>query len=106
MGEQRLPRRVCRCALANCGGGDGLTLVEHFIFGEECGRIAAPEGINPIGRELVAGVLLHAGSEEQKKFYLPRIAACEDVWCQGFSEPNAGSDLTGLKTRAVERDGK
>jgi alkylation response protein AidB-like acyl-CoA dehydrogenase len=86
-------------------GGHGLTLVEHFIFGEECGRIAAPEGINPIGRELVAGVLLHAGSETQKKFYLPRIAACEDVWCQGFSEPNAGSDLTALKTRAVERNG-
>jgi alkylation response protein AidB-like acyl-CoA dehydrogenase len=87
-------------------GGHGLTLVEHFIFGEECGRVAAPEGINAIGRELVAGVLLHAGSEAQKKRYLPRIAACEDIWCQGFSEPNAGSDLTSLKTRAVERDGR
>lgn len=84
-------------------GGHGLTLVEHFIFGEECGRIAAPEGINPIGRELVAGVLLHAGSEAQKTHYLPRIAACEDIWCQGFSEPNAGSDLTALKTRAQAR---
>ncbi|CAN5422097.1 acyl-CoA dehydrogenase [soil metagenome] len=83
-------------------GGHGLTLVEHFIFGEECGRIAAPEGINPIGRELVAGVLLHAGSDAQKKHYLPRIAACDDIWCQGFSEPNAGSDLTALKTRAVQ----
>lgn len=86
-------------------GGHGLTLVEHFIFGEECGRAAAPEGINPIGRELVAGVLLHAGTEAQKQYYLPRIAACDDIWCQGFSEPNAGSDLTSLKTRAVERDG-
>ena len=47
-------------------GGHGMTLVEHFIFGEETGRVGAPEGINPIGRELVAGVLLHAGSEEQK----------------------------------------
>jgi alkylation response protein AidB-like acyl-CoA dehydrogenase len=83
--------------------GHGLTLVEHFIFGEECGRIAAPEGINPIGRELVAGVLLHAGTEEQKRRFLPRIAACEDIWCQGFSEPNAGSDLTSLKTRAELR---
>jgi alkylation response protein AidB-like acyl-CoA dehydrogenase len=87
-------------------GGHGLTLVEHFIYGEECGRAGAPEGINPIGRELVAGVLLHAGTEVQKKHYLPRIAACEDVWCQGFSEPQAGSDLTALTTRAVERDGK
>lgn len=86
-------------------GGHGLTLVEHFIWGEETGRIGAPEGINPIGRELVAGVLLHAGSEAQKKHYLPRIAACTDIWCQGFSEPNAGSDLLSLKTRAVERDG-
>jgi alkylation response protein AidB-like acyl-CoA dehydrogenase len=86
-------------------GGHGLTLVEHFILGEEMGRAAAPEGINPIGRELVAGVLLHAGSEEQKRFLLPRIASCTDIWCQGFSEPNAGSDLTSLKTRAELRDG-
>jgi alkylation response protein AidB-like acyl-CoA dehydrogenase len=86
-------------------GGHGLTLVEHFIFGEETGRVAAPEGINPIGRELVAGVLLHAGSEEQKSQLLPRIASCTDVWCQGFSEPNAGSDLTSLRTRAEHRDG-
>jgi alkylation response protein AidB-like acyl-CoA dehydrogenase len=86
-------------------GGHGLTLIEHFIFGEETGRVGAPEGINPIGRELVAGVLLHAGSEEQKLRLLPRIAACKDVWCQGFSEPNAGSDLTSLKTRAEQRDG-
>ena len=86
-------------------GGHGLTLVEHFIYGEECGRVGAPEGINSIGRELVAGVLLHAGTELQKKHYLPRIAACTDIWCQGFSEPQAGSDLTALKTRAVEVDG-
>ena len=86
-------------------GGHGLTLIEHFIYGEEMGRAAAPEGINPIGRELVAGVLLHAGSEEQKLRLLPRIASCADIWCQGFSEPNAGSDLTSLKTRAEARDG-
>jgi alkylation response protein AidB-like acyl-CoA dehydrogenase len=99
---------VCKAGFAGLHwptayGGHGLSLVEHFIFGEECGRIAAPEGINPIGRELVAGVLLHAGSEAQKLHYLPRIAACDDIWCQGFSEPNAGSDLTALKTRAVQR---
>lgn len=86
-------------------GGHGLTLVEHLIYGEECGRVGAPEGINAIGRELVAGVLLHAGTESQKKHYLPRIAACTDIWCQGFSEPQAGSDLTALKTRAVESNG-
>lgn len=87
-------------------GGHGKSLVEHFIYGEECGRVAAPIGINPIGRELVAGVLLHAGTEEQKLRFLPKIAACEHVWCQGFSEPNAGSDLTSLRTRAEMRDGQ
>jgi alkylation response protein AidB-like acyl-CoA dehydrogenase len=81
-------------------GGVGKTLVEHFIYGEEAGRAGAPIGINPIGRELVAGVLLHAGYEQQKRDYLPRIASCEYVWCQGFSEPNSGSDLTSLRTRA------
>jgi len=50
-------------------------------------------------------VLLHAGSEEQKLRLLPRIAGCVDIWCQGFSEPNAGSDLTSLKTRAELKDG-
>jgi alkylation response protein AidB-like acyl-CoA dehydrogenase len=86
-------------------GGHGLTLVEHYIWGEETGRVGAPEGINPIGRELVAGVLFHCGTEAQKQKLLPRIASCTDVWCQGFSEPNAGSDLLSLKTRATERNG-
>lgn len=103
-------RSVCKAGYAGLHwpvayGGRGLTLVEHLIYGEECGRIGAPEGINAIGRELVAGVLLHAGTEDQKKHYLPRIAACEDIWCQGFSEPQAGSDLTALKTRAVQKNG-
>lgn len=86
-------------------GGQGKTLVEHFIYGEEAGRAGAPVGINPIGRELLAGVLLHAGTEEQKRFYLPKIASGEHVWCQGFSEPNSGSDLTSLKTNAYLKDG-
>lgn len=86
-------------------GGHGMTLVEHFLYGEEAGRAGAPIGINPIGRELVAGVLLHAGTEKQKRFYLPRIASGEHIWCQGFSEPNAGSDLTALLTKAELRDG-
>lgn len=86
-------------------GGQGLTLVEHFLYGEEAGRAGAPIGINPIGRELVAGVLLHAGSDAQKSYHLPRIASGEHIWCQGFSEPNAGSDLTALITRATLRDG-
>lgn len=86
-------------------GGHGMTLVEHFLYGEEAGRAGAPIGINPIGRELVAGVLLHAGTEEQKCFFLPRIASGEHIWCQGFSEPNAGSDLLSLRTNAMLQDG-
>jgi alkylation response protein AidB-like acyl-CoA dehydrogenase len=85
-------------------GGQGLTLAEHYIVHEELGRSAAPEGINNIGRELVGPIILAIGSEEQKRYYVPRLLRLDDVWCQGFSEPNAGSDLASLQTRA-EPDG-
>jgi len=63
-------------------------------------RARAPEVINRIGVNLVVPSLMHHGSEEQKQRYLARILSCEDVWCQLFSEPAAGSDLAGLRTRA------
>lgn len=85
-------------------GGRGATLIEQAIFAEEMARAKAPEGLNIIGRNLVATTLLHHGSESQRERYLPKIIAGEEVWCQGFSEPNAGSDLASLKCRAV-RDG-
>lgn len=85
-------------------GGQGRTMVEHYLANIELGRIAAPESVNTIGRELVGPILLAVGSQEQRQHYIPRILNVEDVWCQGFSEPNAGSDLASLKTRAV-RDG-
>jgi alkylation response protein AidB-like acyl-CoA dehydrogenase len=85
-------------------GGQGLTLVEHYVVFEELGRRAAPEGINNIGRELVGPILLAVGDEAQKRSYIPRLLSLDDIWCQGFSEPNAGSDLASLQTRA-ERDG-
>jgi alkylation response protein AidB-like acyl-CoA dehydrogenase len=85
-------------------GGQGLTMVEQLIVSEELGRRAAPEGINTIGKELVAPIILAAGTEAQKKHYVPRILTLDDIWCQGFSEPDAGSDLAGVRTRAV-RDG-
>lgn len=85
-------------------GGQGLTMVEQYLASVEIGRIAAPESANTIGRELVGPILLAVGTEEQKRHYIPRILRIEDTWCQGFSEPNAGSDLASLKTRAV-RDG-
>lgn len=85
-------------------GGQGLTLVEHYIAHCELGRAYAPEGINNIGRELVGPIILAVGSEEQKRHYIPRLLRLDDIWCQGFSEPNAGSDLASLQAHAV-RDG-
>src|SRR6266403_3897410 len=82
-------------------GGQGLSLVEHLIVCEELGARAAPEGINVIGTELVGPVLLAVGTEEQKRHYIPRILKADELWCHGFSEPGAGSDLAALKTRAV-----
>lgn len=81
-------------------GGQGLGIIEYFIVMEELGRVAAPEGINSIGRELVGPILLDSGSEEQKQRFVPRILSVQDIWCQGFSEPNAGSDLASVQTFA------
>lgn len=83
-------------------GGQGLSIIEHFLVMEELGRCAAPEGINSIGRELAGPIILAVGTEEQKREYLPRILSLDDIWCQGFSEPNAGSDLAAVATRAKQ----
>lgn len=86
-------------------GGQGLGPVEDFIVNEEIGRASAPESLNTIGRELVAPILLSVGTEDQKLHHIPRILRMDDIWCQGFSEPNAGSDLASIKTRAI-REGE
>ncbi len=81
-------------------GGTGWTPVQRFIFETECALAGAPL-VHPMGVRLVGPVLLRFGTEDQKKHYLARILSGEDYWCQGFSEPGAGSDLAALKLRAV-----
>jgi len=81
-------------------GGTGWTPVQKHIFDEECAKAGTP-GVVPFGVSMVAPVIIKFGTEEQKQYYLPRILNSDDWWCQGYSEPGAGSDLAGLKTRAV-----
>ncbi|RDB43377.1 pimeloyl-CoA dehydrogenase large subunit [Halomonas sp. DQ26W] len=81
-------------------GGPGWGPVERHIFDEECAAAHAPT-IVPFGVSMVAPVIMKFGSEPQKRHYLPRILANQDWWCQGYSEPGAGSDLASLRTRAV-----
>jgi alkylation response protein AidB-like acyl-CoA dehydrogenase len=83
-------------------GGTGWSAVQQHIFDEECAAAGAPRLI-PFGLSMVAPVIMQFGSEWQKRHYLPRILASEDWWCQGYSEPGAGSDLASLKTRAVRQ---
>ena len=82
-------------------GGRGATVIEQIIFQEEMARAKAPLLINLAGLTMGGPVLIQHGTEAQKKRHLKSILAAEEIWCQGFSEPNAGSDLAALKTRAV-----
>lgn len=84
-------------------GGTGWTAVQRHIWEDECARAASPP-ILPFGVNMVAPVIMAFANAEQKAYYLPRILNCDDWWCQGYSEPGAGSDLASLKTTA-ERDG-
>ena len=85
-------------------GGRGATLVEQTIFIEEMARQSAPPLINVLGLSLLGPTLIAYGNEAQKQRYLANILSADEIWCQGYSEPNAGSDLAALRTEAV-RDG-
>lgn len=84
-------------------GGGGLTHVEQVVLAEELARAGVPEGFenDSLGIKLLGNTLIALGTPEQKEYFLPRILSGEHVWCQGYSEPDAGSDLAGMRTRAV-----
>jgi alkylation response protein AidB-like acyl-CoA dehydrogenase len=85
-------------------GGPGLDVTRRFILTEELELSGSPQ-LSPFGLSMVGPLLIQFGTEAQKKRFLPKILAGEEVWCQGYSEPNAGSDLASLKMRA-EDDGE
>jgi alkylation response protein AidB-like acyl-CoA dehydrogenase len=86
-------------------GGRGLSLVEEAIIQEELGRARAPQVLGLFGLTMVGPVLIKYGREDQKSRYLQKILNCDEIWCQGFSEPEAGSDLVNVKTKALKVDG-
>jgi len=85
-------------------GGRNASVSQLLIFHEEYAKSGAPTRANFFGEGLFAPTLLLFGTEEQKQYFLPRIQSCEDIWCQGYSEPNAGSDLAGIKTKGVQNN--
>jgi alkylation response protein AidB-like acyl-CoA dehydrogenase len=81
-------------------GGRGATLTQQAIFWEEMARVEAPPMANALGLGLIGPTIIAHGTEAQKKRFIPKILSAEEIWCQGFSEPNAGSDLASLQTEA------
>jgi alkylation response protein AidB-like acyl-CoA dehydrogenase len=87
-------------------GGRGATLIEQALFNEEMVRARAPMTANVLGLVMGGPVVIAHGTEEQKERFLEPILTAEEIWCQGFSEPESGSDLASLKTKAVKSNGE
>ncbi|MBW1687130.1 MAG: acyl-CoA dehydrogenase family protein [Deltaproteobacteria bacterium] len=85
-------------------GGQDASFTQQVIVGEETGRVRMPPLINQIGLTIIGPTLVQHGTEEQKERFLRRILRADDLWCQGFSEPEAGSDLASLRCRAEVKD--
>jgi alkylation response protein AidB-like acyl-CoA dehydrogenase len=83
-------------------GGQAARPMEQAIVGEEMARLNVPGGVNGLGIGFIGPTLIHHGTEQQKRRYVPKILSAEEIWCQLYSEPNAGSDLAGLRTQAVK----
>jgi alkylation response protein AidB-like acyl-CoA dehydrogenase len=82
-------------------GGQGATLIQQAIYAQEMARARASHPANSLGISIVGPTLIAHGTEAQKKRFIPKILNADEIWCQGFSEPNSGSDLASLQTRAV-----
>jgi alkylation response protein AidB-like acyl-CoA dehydrogenase len=102
-------RRLHRAGLAAVSwpvehGGRGATVVQQLVFNAELARHRAPDPVNRSAINQLGPTIIQWGDDAQRAHYLPRILSGDDVWCQGFSEPDAGSDLASLRTRAVVDD--
>ena len=93
--------RYAAIAWPEAYGGRGAGVMEQVVFAEEMHRSRAPGTLNPLGLSNIAPAIIEHGTDDQKQTLLPRMLRGDDIWCQGFSEPDAGSDLASLKTSAV-----
>src|SRR5919201_319396 len=91
--EERFRRDLREWLKNNLPPGRGASMIELAIFNEEVARVEAPGPLNALGLSMAGPTIIVHGTEEQKKRYLPKILNCDEIWCQGFSEPGSGSDV-------------